>query len=108
MGALDTVKAHGPWALVVYHVLHYAILALTFAAAYALGADATPVLAYVGAADTVAAMAGEHSAQYMGAWACATVTGKVAIPLKVWLTVKLTPRAEGWWRGGSVSKANTD
>jgi hypothetical protein len=91
--AKDAIKQHGASGVIVYHLVHYGILAVAFVAALLLPVD---IGAYVNAASALVGFAAlpDSASRGIAAAVFASGVGKVLIPLKLLLTVRLLPILE--------------
>jgi hypothetical protein len=96
MVSFSGVKAqlveHGPWAAVVYHIIHYVLLFTLFGAWALAPLDLGEYVAVFMAAFGVEVDA--ETSRLGAAWVLASATGKLFIPAKIWLTIKSLPIAE--------------
>ena len=88
----QALRHHGAFGALLYHVIHYCLLLVLCLLAYAAPFDFGSAVATVGA--LIGVEVSSHASKWLSAYAVAAVGVKVAIPLKVWLTLRLLPQFE--------------
>jgi len=92
---MKRVIAQGGPAVVLYHVIHYALMLALMVLFYLWPVDIEPLAD--AAAEYLGVELGSRETRLAIAWACAAIANKVLIPVKVWATLRGLPSVTARW-----------